>query len=591
MIQEDAIYSGTIQIDNHNLYEDEIRSLVMKELEKHNIILETDFQIVYDVLDSEISFSVFLEKQKDDDIHPENEIFKRITKLKEEFYSCDSNDFERREILLLEMENILDTYYRSHDIKTKNDNISSDDSIISISELKSRLAQNIQRYNDIDIEISNLKRELSQKLDSKHGVLSQEDIINIESDYLKKISNLNSESVQCLMHIDLIENVLYIVKEKEQEKEQEKERKTVDYSILDNIQMIVYPESVHEGDSKKMPLMIKQLIELRLKSKVQPQLILNTSNLHERKSTDEKDPDMLADFTISSEPIDVFSKEEIYVLEDNGDYYVSLDTLKRFNISAETDLSYNDRTYYKISGSDYHIILSNKDNDYSPYDIVVETISLDNNIINDDPIYEVILPDAVEKKILDIYQSDESDDFYILKSVCESNNIPFTNVVVVDDLEYVLINSENIDEFRNRFSDYEFIYHTIDVPSHIDSSLNNVDSTGEIVSGDDVIRKLYDNLTTPLTNPNPCDVKVTRTFINDLQAAGDGFNIICSLGDIDRSGSKDLYAFLTNNLMSTPRGQEVYEMFMERVNSLSDDELAVLTTGDYESTGVFGLKR
>ena len=43
--------------------------------------------------------------------------------------------------------------------------------------------------------------------------------------------------------------------------------------------------------------------------------------------------------------------------------------------------------------------------------------------------------------------------------------------------------------------------------------------------------------------------------------------------------------------MSTPRGQEVYEMFMERVNSLSDDELAVLTTGDYESTGVFGLKR
>ena len=59
MIQEDAIYSGTIQIDNHNLYEDEIRSLVMKELEKHNIILETDFQIVYDVLDSEILFNFF----------------------------------------------------------------------------------------------------------------------------------------------------------------------------------------------------------------------------------------------------------------------------------------------------------------------------------------------------------------------------------------------------------------------------------------------------------------------------------------------------------------------------------------------------
>lgn len=588
MIQGDIIYSGTIQIDNHNLFEDEIRNLVIEELKKNNIVLESGFQIVYDVLDSEISFSVFYKNYKDRKTRPGDEVVKRISKLKEEFYSCDNDDFARREVLLLEMENILDNYYRSHDIKTNDVIMNPSEDIISVSELKSRLAQNIHRYNDIDVEISIIKNDLSQKLDSDRGVLSEEDIISLESDYLKRISNLNSESVKCLMHIDMIENVLDNINKKEIKYETEKE--SVDYSVLDNIQMIVYPESVHEGDSKKMPLMIKQLIELRLKSKVQPQLILNTSNLHERKSTDEKDSDMLVDFTISFDPIDDSSKEEIYVLEDNEDYYVSSDVLKRFNISSSIELIYNDRLYYKISNSDFLKISSNKDNDYSPYEIIIESLSLNNNIF-DDPISEVIIPEAVEKKNLDLYQSDESDDFYILKSVCESNNIPFTNVVVVDDLEYVLINSENIDEFRNRFSDYEFIYHTIDVPSHIDSSLNNLDSTGEIVSGDDVIRKLYDNLTTPLTDPNPCDVKVTRTFINDLQAAGDGFNIICSLGDIDRFGSKDLYAFLTNNLMSTPRGQEVYERFMERVNSLSDDELAVLTTGDYESTGVFGLKR
>lgn len=588
MIQGDIIYSGTIQIDNHNLFEDEIRNLVIEELKKNNIVLESGFQIVYDVLDSEISFSVFYKNYKDRKTRPGDDVVKRISKLKEEFYSCDNDDFARREVLLLEMENILDNYYRSHDIKTNDVIMNPSEDIISVSELKSRLAQNIHRYNDIDVEISIIKKDLSQKLDSDRGVLSEEDIISLESDYLKRISNLNSESVKCLMHIDMIENVLDNINRKEIKKE--KENESVDYSVLDNIQMIVYPESVHEGDSKKMPLMIKQLIELRLKSKIQPQLILNTSNLHDRKSTDEKDSDMLVNFTISFDPIDDSSKEEIYVLEDNEDYYVSSDVLKRFNISSSIELIYNDRLYYKISNSDFLKISSNKDNDYSPYEIIIESLSLNNNIF-DDPISEVIIPEAVEKKNLDLYQSDESDDFYILKSVCESNNIPFTNVVVVDDLEYVLINSENIDEFRNHFSDYEFIYHTIDVPSHIDSSLNNLDSTGEIVSGDDVIRKLYDNLATPLTNPNPCDVKVTRTFINNLQAPEDGFNIICSLGDIDRSGSKDLYAFLTNNLMSTPRGQEVYERFMERVNSLSDDELAVLTTGDYESTGVFGLKR
>lgn len=588
MIQGDIIYSGTIQIDNHNLFEDEIRNLVIEELKKNNIVLETGFQIVYDVLDSEISFSVFYKNYKDRKTCPGDEVVKKISKLKEEFYSCDNDDFARREVLLLEMENILDNYYRSHDIKSNDVIMNPSEDIISVSELKSRLAQNIHRYNDIDVEISIIKNDLSQKLDSDRGVLSEEDIISLESDYLKRISNLNSESVQCLMHIDMIENVLDNINKKEIKNETEKE--SVDYSVLDNIQMIVYPKSVHEGDSKKMPLMIKQLIELRLKSKVHPQLIPNTSNLHERKSTDEKVPDMLVNFTISFDPIDDSSKEIIYVLEDNEDYYVSLDVLKRFNISSSIELIYNDRLYYRISNSDFLKISSNKDNDYSPYEIIIESLSLNNNIF-DDPISEVIIPEAVEKKELDLYQSDESDDFYILKSVCESSNIPFTNVVVVDDLEYALINSENIDEFRNRFSDYEFIYHTIDVPSHIEDALNNVDSTNEIVSRDDVIRKLYDNLTTPLTNPNPCDVKVTRTFINDLQAAGDGFNIICSLGDIDRFGSKDLYAFLTNNLMSTPRGQEVYERFMERVNSLSDDELAVLTTGDYESTGVFGLKK
>lgn len=588
MIQGDIIYSGTIQIDNHNLFEDEIRNLVIEELKKNNIVLETGFQIVYDVLDSEISFSVFYKNYKDRKTRPGDEVVKKISKLKEEFYSCDNDDFARREVLLLEMENILDNYYRSHDIKSNGVIMNPSEDIISVSELKSRLAQNIHRYNDIDVEISVIKKDLSQKLDSDRGVLSEEDIISLESDYLKRISNLNSESVQCLMHIDMIENVLDNINKKEIKNETEKE--SVDYSVLDNIHMIVYPKSVHEGDSKKMPLMIKQLIELRLKSKVQPQLILNTINLHERKSTDEKDPDMLVNFTISFDPIDDSSKEIIYVLEDNEDYYVSLDVLKRFNISSSIELIYNDRLYYRISNSDFLKISSNKDNDYSPYEIIIESLSLNNNIF-DDPISEVIIPEAVEKKDLDLYQSDDSDDFYILKSVCESSNIPFTNVVVVDDLEYALINSENIDEFRNRFSDYEFIYHTIDVPSHIEDALNNDDSTNEIVSRDDVIRKLYDNLTTPLTNPNPCDVKVTRTFINDLQAPGDGFNIICSLGDIDRSGSKDLYDFLTNNLMSTPRGQEVYERFMERVNFLSDDELAVLTTGDYESTGVFGLKK
>ena len=586
MIQDGAIYSGTIQIDNHNLYEDEIRSLVMKELEKNNIILETDFQIVYDVLDSEISFSVFLKNYKDDKLDPKDEIVKKITKLKEEFYSCDSNDFERREILLLEMENILDTYYRSHDIKTKNDNINSDDSVISISELKSRLDQNIRRYNDIDIEISNLKKEQSQKLDSNHGVLSQEEITNIESGYLEKISNLNSESVQCLMHIDLIENVLYNVKEKEKEKE------IVDYSILDNIQMVVYPESIRLEGSRKMPLLIKQLVELRLKSKSHPQLVPNNTSFHERKSTaDEKDSDMLVNFTVSFDPIDDASKEEIYVLEDNGDYYVSLDVLNRFNISSKNDLTYNDRLYYLISDSDYQNILSNKDNDYSPYDIVVETVSLNNNILDDDPISEVILPDAVEKKILDIYQSDDSDDCYILKSVCEDNNIPFNDVVVVDDLEYVLINSNNQKEFKEHFSDYDFVYHTIHIPSLSDSS----EGKSAPVSSGAVIHELYHYLASPISKkPEACDIKVTRDFIYALQNAGDGFNIICSSGS-NIEASDDLLSYLAKELFDTPRGKEVYDRFVGRVNSLSDEELAILTgSSDLENTpfqGVIGVRK
>ena len=588
MIQEDAIYSGKIKIDNQKLYEDEIRNLVMEELKNNSIILETDFQIIYDVLDSEISFSVFLKKQKDEENLPGDKIADRITKLKEEFYSCDSTDFERREILLLEMENILDSYYHSHDIKIKDDNI------ISISELKSRLGQNIQRYNDIDIEISILNKKLLQNLDSNYGVLSQEDINNIESNYYKQISDLNSESVQCLMYIDIIENVLYNVKEKEQEKE------SIDYSILDNIQMVVVPESVCVGDSRNMPLMIKQLVELRLKSNSLPKLILNDSSLLERKSTNEQDADMLANFTIPFEPIDDSSKEQIYVLEDNGDYYVSLDVLNRFNIFSKIDLTYNDRLYYKISDSDYHNILSNKDNDYSPYEIIVETVSSNNNDLENEPIREVIIdsvPEVVEKKSLGIYQSDDSDDCYILKSICEDNNIPFSNVVVIDGLEYVLVNSDIQKEFKEHFSDYEFIYYPIHVPSRIDSSLNNLDSTIETVSYDSVIHKLYDDLVIRSSErPKASNVKVTRDFINILKNNEVGFNIVCLLGDIIKcKAPKGLLTFLSNNLFSTTRGREVYEKFMDRVNALSDNDLAIVTNFDGDASivfpGTFGVRK
>ena len=51
--------------------------------------------------------------------------------------------------------------------------------------------------------------------------------------------------------------------------------------------------------------------------------------------------------------------------------------------------------------------------------------------------------DVIEKKVLDVYQSEDSDEYYILKSVCEDSNIPFSNVVVVDGLEYVLISFDN----------------------------------------------------------------------------------------------------------------------------------------------------
>ena len=588
MIQEDAIYSGKIKIDNQKLYEDEIRNLVMEELKNNSIILETDFQIIYDVLDSEISFSVFLKKQKDEENLPGDKIADRITKLKEEFYSCDSTDFERRDSILKKMENILDSYYHSHDIKIKDDNI------ISISELKSRLGQNIQRYNDIDIEISILNKKLLQNLDSNYGVLSQEDINNIESNYYKQISDLNSESVQCLMYIDIIENVLYSVKEKEQEKE------SIDYSILDNIQMVVVPESVCVGDSRNMPLMIKQLVELRLKSNSLPKLILNDSSLLERKSTNEQDADMLANFTIPFEPIDDSSKEQIYVLEDNGDYYVSLDVLNRFNIFSKIDLTYNDRLYYKISDSDYHNILSNKDNDYSPYEIIVETVSSNNNDLENEPIREVIIdsvPEVVEKKSLGIYQSDDSDDCYILKSICEDNNIPFSNVVVIDGLEYVLVNSDIQKEFKEHFSDYEFIYYPIHVPSRIDSSLNNLDSTIETVSYDSVIHKLYDDLVIRSSErPKASNVKVTRDFINILKNNEVGFNIVCLLGDIIKcKAPKGLLTFLSNNLFSTTRGREVYEKFMDRVNALSDNDLAIVTNFDGDASivfpGTFGVRK
>jgi len=591
MIQEEVVYSGKVKIDdNQYLYEDEIRNLVMNKLQENNVVLESNYQIVYDVSNSEISFSVFYGNDKEKNISPESQIIDRINILRKEFYLCDENDYENRENLLLEMENLLDNYYNSLGKDKIKDYKDIDGSIISLSDLKEDLSKSVQRYNEIDSDIALLKKELSKKLDNENGVLGEDEIIGLESDYLNKISDLNRESVQCLMHIDLIENRIYTIEHRENEH--------FDSLSMENIQLVVSPQSIYEGDCKKIFLSVKQIVELRIKSKLQPQRVLNASEgFDERKSTgEEQDKDMILDFTVRFDPIDDSTHDEIYVLEDNGDYYVSSEVLKRFNISSNVDLTYNDRLYYKISNSDYQYIVNNKNNGYSSYEIFVETLTVDkdNNDINvfnesDEQINEVFISSAsTEKKFLDIYQYDGSDDIYILKSVCVDNNIPFSNTIAVDGQEYVLINSMNKSIFMSHFSDYDFNYHTIQIP------VNN--NYNQNISFDSVINKLFLNLVFPSSKkPGACNVKVTRDFIGILQNSEDGFNIVCSMGKASPHASKSLLKYFASSMFNnTSRGSDFFKKFEERVEGLTPEELAVLTTSgneDYDFLEIFEIKR
>ena len=62
----------------------------------------------------------------------------------------------------------------------------------------------------------------------------------------------------------------------------------------------------------------------------------------------------------------------------------------------------------------------------SKYNLVVETLFSTNVDLDDEQIKKDIVDnasDVIEKKVLDVYQSEDSDEYYILKSVCEDSNI------------------------------------------------------------------------------------------------------------------------------------------------------------------------
>ena len=104
---------------------------------------------------------------------------------------------------------------------------------------------------------------------------------------------------------------------------------------------------------------------------------------------------------------------------------------------------------------------------------------------------------------------------------------------------------------------------------------------------------MYHYLASPVSKkPEACYRKATRDFIKALKY-GDGFHIICS--GLNGEASNNLLSYLAKELFDTPRGKEVYDRFVARVNSLSDEELAVLTgSSDLENTAfqdVIGVRK
>ena len=117
-------------------------------------------------------------------------------------------------------------------------------------------------------------------------------------------------------------------------------------------------------------------------------------------------------------------------LDNSYEKYVNNDTIKRFNlIPTSEETTIDDNSYYRIDNNDAEYIISNQDNDTSPYDIEFRETHLGN-------VNQYTADDEIKNtEIISLYRDvDNNNEVYVKKYVIDRFHfVPLSNEIRIDN--------------------------------------------------------------------------------------------------------------------------------------------------------------
>lgn len=232
-------------------------------------------------------------------------------------------------------------------------------------------------------------------------------------------------------------------------------------SVLESISALygIDPVAIMELESGVRRLIVPdgKLKTIGDKSLTLPEKIVNNNSLLKSEYVPGKAPTDMVEVRNYKEKQSLDSNKKsvekivIYIDPESGKKYAKKSVLNRFNASMlGNGVRLNNVLCYELSEDDADFIMGNSNNDYSPYNVELESVHLDKSSDIDDVVEEV--KDNLEK--ITIYVDLDSNEKYAKKSVFNRFNASILgdfetiegfscSKISDDDLDFIINNASN----------------------------------------------------------------------------------------------------------------------------------------------------
>lgn len=284
---------------------------------------------------------------------------------------------------------------------------------------------------------------------------------------------------------------------------------------------------------------------------------------------------------------------------DNNKFYTGDKIFNRFRFDKLSEaISLDGEDAFEISADDVNYVVSNKNNKYSPYDVIIKDVVLGKKVVPEEVVQSFEMPQALygpapvldtqEVKVDEVMPSDEevinlfrdlndNDQVYASNDVLHRFGISPTNKgIMINGVEAHKIGRDT-DQIINSIA--KMSHNPKMVIRYTDVYLEKQrDASNPKPHVEEIIDKLTSGLDIRPKDQKryrASNIKVSKGFRDELKSGNLAYNIVHIIPATLRAGT-NFFRKLSAKIVTSKRARNAMQTIQERLDQLSEEELEVL---------------